>query len=99
MEKPPVKRPLILVSVLAAMLATAAGGKAEEADGDACRLNRPFQVLNAQTGGYELNRVRGDRGWCRFGQDNIDDGIWTPDGADTEAAEETDSGETESPAK
>lgn len=86
----------------ALIVAGSSFGVKADADGDACSLNRPFQVLNAQTGVREWNRVKGDRGWCVFSDQGIDNGTFASDGpsdissSETPGAESPSGGETDS---
>jgi hypothetical protein len=71
------KKSIMLVSVLAALSMPAAAQTSQSGE---CALQRPFKVLNAQTGAYEANRVRGEHGWCNFSGEGIDNSVWTPEG-------------------
>lgn len=85
------KKSIMLASVLAALSMPVAAQTDQPGE---CALQRPFKVLNAQTGGYEINRIRGERGWCNFSDQGIDNSVWAADGPQTaDGSEGADAGD------
>lgn len=92
------KKSIMLASVLAALSMPAAAQTSQSGE---CALQRPFKVLNAQTGAYEINRIRGEHGWCNFSGEGIDNSVWAPEGGEQTGSEasSSESGNSSSDAK
>jgi hypothetical protein len=90
------KKSIMLVSVLAAFSMPFAARADQSGE---CALQRPFKVLNAHTGAYETNRVRGEHGWCNFSGEGIDNSVWTPEGGEASSSDTSGEGTSNSEAK